>query len=101
MYTNYSFDLKLYESMCIGREGVKFDISYHEQDGKLNSKVIDNILHTPPSRIRGITVMLDKSFFSQQLDVFKMLRDKLPSVDVDLQLVLIDGKADDYSDSQL
>lgn len=97
MYTNYSLDLSLYKQMCSGRSGVQFDITYHEQDGKLNSKVIDNILSTPLDRIRGVTVMLDKALFSQQMEVFKLLRDKLPSADVDLQLVLIDGREDSYS----
>ncbi len=100
IYTNFSKHLDFY--MQLVQYNVKFDITYHHtQNNKLNESVIQNILNIDEKAIRGITVMLDKYIFDTCIEMYNFLRRKKSNIDVDIQLIFIDGKIDTYTDSQL
>jgi len=99
MYTNLGRDSGLYRRLA--NLGVRFDISYHEPDAKRNAKVLENIDTIPKSSIRGITVMLDKSRFDDNVRIFYELKTRYPDIDVDFQQIIIGSELDSYSDEQL
>jgi hypothetical protein len=52
---------------------VKFDISYHNKNGKKNQSVIDRIYKTDSKNIRGVTIMIDKNSFDEDIEIFYQL----------------------------
>lgn len=97
-YTNYSRDFEFYSRLM--DLDAKFDISYHETN-KPNQAVLDNFSRTPHKNIRGLTIMLDKDRFRENLELFRELKAENPDIDIDIQLVFIGDEPDSYSPEQI
>lgn len=91
IYTNFSKDVRYlqYLEAC----GVTFDITIHHRN------IIDKLQYISPYSIRGITVMLDKSSFDEDIKLFKIASTYFNHVD--LQLVFLGNELDDYSTQQM
>lgn len=99
IYTNFSKSDDFYQKL--EKLDIKFDISYHNINGKKNQSVIDRIYKTDSKNIRGVTIMIDKNSFDDDIEIFYQLQNDLKNIDVDFQPVIIGDQIDTYSQKQI